>query len=541
MGCKKWLVLWSLWAARLVRQPTEPLQVSAGWLRGSIANDGSHEVYYGIPYATVRGRFQAPGPEPVWDDVYEAINENVRCRQRKNEKSDEMIGVDNCLIINVYKPLNVEDKPLAVMVFIHGGAFFQGSASPFMYGPQYLIKKGVILVTLTYRLNLQGFLCLRTKEAPGNAGMKDQVAALRWIQRNIKAFGGDPDNITIFGESAGAASVSFLVLSPMAKGLFHKAITQSGSAISSWAYQFKPVYMASLLAKTMGYETQDPHKLYNFFMQKSNTELIIPRVPRKKGDTVISEILYTPCVEDIIEGEEPFLTEIPYEILSKGNFNKVPMITGINDAEGILFAALENETTIAEINFVASLPKDLVFPSEEEKRKYGERLKSIYLGDEEITEKTVSGWITLGGDEYFTYPILEETNLIAKASDTPVYNYLFAYDGRRNLAKLFYNKFKNIRGASHADELFYIFSSHWIGSLMENKMIDTMTTLWTNFAKYGDPTPENTDPPVRWPRVNPADPQTLVINTTLSIRPMWGSEALQFWREMYSKYRRKER
>ncbi|XP_013192666.1 acetylcholinesterase [Amyelois transitella] len=536
----KWLVLWSLWAARLVRQPTTPVLVSSGWLRGSVANDGSHEVYLSIPYGTVRERFQAPGPEPIFDDVFEAVNEHRMCRQGFYGSA---IGNDNCLILNVYRPLNNEDNstPLPVMVFIHGGGFFQGTPSPIIYGPNYLLKKGVILVSISYRLNIQGFLCLRIKEAPGNAGMKDQVAALRWVQRNIKAFGGDPDNVTIFGESAGAASVSFLVLSPMAKGLFHKAIQQSGSALSAWAYQFKPVYMASLLAKTMGYHTQDPHKLYEFFMEKSNSELIITRVPRKKGNLIISEILYTPCVEDAIEGEEPFLTEIPYDVLSQGKFNKVPMMIGINSAEGIMFADMENDTTIPNIDLSQSFPKDVLFPTEDDRQKTGEAAKRMYVENGDTTEEILTGVIKFSGDAYFKRPVLEEIDLKAKASDEPIYSYVFAYDGWRNLPKILSKKFPGVQGACHADELFYLFSTHWIGSLKENKMIDTMTTLWTNFAKFGNPTPPQTEIPVRWPRVDPKDPQSLVINSSLSLTPMWTGETIQFWRDLYSKYRRKER
>ncbi|XP_053614791.1 juvenile hormone esterase-like isoform X2 [Plodia interpunctella] len=537
----KWLILWSLWATGLVRQPTAPLRVSSGWLRGSVASDGGYEEYLGIPYATVRERFQAPGPEPIWDKVFEAVEENMICRQKVSETT---IGTDDCLFLNVYRPLNVHHSaPLPVMVFIHGGGYFEGTPSPIIYGPRYFMKKGVILVTISYRLNIQGFICLRIKEAPGNAAMKDTVAALRWVQRNIKNFGGDTDNVTIFGESAGAASVSYLVLSPMAKGLFHKAIQQSGSALCPWAYQFKPVYMASLLARTMGYHTQDPHKLYDYFMNKSNSELIVTRVPRKKGNLIISEILYTPCVEDVIEGEEPFLTEIPYNILSQGKFNKVPMMIGVNDAEGITFADLENDTTIPEINFAKSIPKDVLFPTDEERERFGEIARRLYLGDSELTESNLTAIVKFSGDAYFYNPILTETALKAKTSELPIYSFVFAYDGWRNFLKMFLTRkeFPDVQGAAHADDLFYLFSNPWLGSLGEDEMIDKMTTLWTNFAKYGDPTPAHLDSAVRWPRVDPEDPKSLVLNSTLYTRPLWASDTIQFWLDLYSKYRRTER
>lgn len=119
------------------------------------------------------------------------------------------------------------------MVWIHGGGFVGGSGNEESAGPEYLLKKDVILVTLNYRLDALGFLSLDTEDIPGNAGMKDQVAALRWVKKNIKNFGGDPDNITLFGGSAGAACVSYHLVSPMSKGLFNRAIMQSGT-ITSW-------------------------------------------------------------------------------------------------------------------------------------------------------------------------------------------------------------------------------------------------------------------------------------------------------------------
>lgn len=123
------------------------------------------------------------------------------------------------------------------MVWIHGGGFVYGSGSTAFYGPEYFMTSDVVLVTINYRLGLLGFLALddQTLGVSGNAGMKDQVMALRWVQENIQTFGGDPKNVTIFGESAGSASVHALILSPMAKGLFHRAIMQSGCVLNAWA------------------------------------------------------------------------------------------------------------------------------------------------------------------------------------------------------------------------------------------------------------------------------------------------------------------
>ncbi|CAH2042747.1 unnamed protein product, partial [Iphiclides podalirius] len=541
----KWLdsvVLWSLWAAGLVRQPTRTVRVSGGLLRGSVASDGTHHLYLAIPYATVHPakRFQAADPEPSWDGVYEAVNENIRCPQRQGKTF--VMGQENCLILNVFTPIDADSSSkLPVMVFIHGGGFYDGSSSRHLYGPQSLVTKGVILVTINYRLNIQGFACLGLREAPGNAGLKDQVAALKWVRRNIRAFGGDSDNVTIFGESAGAASVSFHVLSRMSRGYFHKAIMQSGSALSPWALQYRPVYMASLLAKAMGEKAEEAKELYETFMGKSDAELIVTRVPRKEGNVILSECLYVPCAEQRIDGVEPFLTDIPHNIYTNGDYNKVPMIIGFNTQEGYLFSSMENDTTISKIDIEKSLPKDLTFPTQEERIDVASRLQKLYFGDKRISKDTLLELSKFQGEAFFSHSVIEETENVLKTNDKPVYSYIFNYDGRRNLAKyLSGGPYKSAPGATHADELFYLFNQGVVPSLFENRMIDTMTTLWTNFAKFGDPTPELTELlPMKWHPTNVTNPHALLIDEELSTAPLRQSETLKFWRSIYSKYRRK--
>lgn len=431
--------------------------------------------------------FQAPGPEPKWDGVFEAIEDNVRCLQSGNFRSKLYpSGQEDCLIVNVYTPLNTRlDKPLPVMVFIHGGAFFRRSSSRFMYGPTFLTRKDVVLVTLNYRLNALGFLCLGIKEAPGNTGLKDQVAALKWVQRNIRAFGGDPDNVTIFGESAGAASVALHVLSPMSKGLFHKAILQSGSSLSSWVFRYDPINVASIRAKEMGFISKDPHELYKFYMDTSPSDFVRANIPREEGAAIVLLEMFSPCAENNIEGEEPFLTDLPYNILTSGKYNKVPMIIGANTEEGLLFAGFDD--LIEKVDIEKSLPRDLEFPSNETRKAVAEKVKKMYLGDNEIAASTLAKLSKLYGEPTNNYPLIEETNLIMKTSDQPIWHYLFGYEGRRSILKRILNwKFENVPyGATHGDELFYLFSQDIIPSLLETDMIDKMTTMWTNFAKYG--------------------------------------------------------
>ncbi|KAJ2938120.1 hypothetical protein O0L34_g3694 [Tuta absoluta] len=537
----KWVILWSLWAARLVRQPTPELRIDSGLIRGYVSADGVYSSYLGIPYGTVNSeyRFKAPGPPPKWEGVLEAINENIKCRQGEG---NIVFGQEDCLILNVYTPQGASpESKLPVMVYVHGGAFFAGSSAKLIYGPKYLVSKGIILVTINYRLNIQGFLCLRTKDAPGNAAMKDQVAALRWVQRNIKVFGGDPDNVTIFGESAGGAAISYHVLSPMSTGLFHKAIAMSGSSLAAWAFQLRPVYMASLMTKALGYDTEDPQEIYKILMNKTDDALILTRVPRKDGNTKVSEVLYAPCAEIDIEGEEPFFKYIPYEVLTKGKFNKVPMIIGSNSEEGHFIANFENETTLERMTFEESLPKDIVIPSVDERKEVANTLKKLYMDDDEISMDTLIKVSRFHGELYFNLPGMIETELILKTSDQPVYNYLFNYSSWRSMPKMTLPKtLRQAPGATHADDLLYLFNIFKVSfSLIEHEMIEIMTTLWTNFAKYGNPTPPCSGLNFHWSPTELHDPQAMVLDIPPHTQPLWFRETFLYWKGLYKKYRRK--
>lgn len=166
---------------------------------------------------------------------------------------------EDCLTLNVYTKSLTGKRP--VMVWIFGGGFFLGSGNDIIYGPDYLIDEDVIVVTINYRLAALGFLSTNDNNAPGNYGLKDCILALKWIQNNIAQFGGDPTKVTIFGESAGAAAVHYLILSPIARGLFSRAISQSGSALSPWAFQHDPQTSAYNLAKKLSISFTDNRDL----------------------------------------------------------------------------------------------------------------------------------------------------------------------------------------------------------------------------------------------------------------------------------------
>ena len=238
-------VAWGLAAA--VQAESQTVKTEQGMVHGKTINEGKVKAFLGLPYAAPPVgdlRWKAPAPPAHWKGERDASQFGARCAQ--NQVFEDMVFQDgenseDCLFLNVYAPADVTDKSkLPVMFWIHGGGFVGGASSEPRHNGDFLPLKGVVLVTISYRLGVFGFLATAdlAKEAngaAGNYGLLDMVAALEWVKANIREFGGNPDNVTIFGESAGSAAVSTLMASPLAKGLFHKAIGESGGALGEGA------------------------------------------------------------------------------------------------------------------------------------------------------------------------------------------------------------------------------------------------------------------------------------------------------------------
>uniref|UniRef100_A0A6P7GDK2 Cholinesterase-like n=1 Tax=Diabrotica virgifera virgifera TaxID=50390 RepID=A0A6P7GDK2_DIAVI len=217
------------------------------------------------------------------------------------------------------------------MVWIHGGAFVTGSNKSSFYGPEFLITEDIVLVTINYRVGFLGFLHLddTSLDVPGNAGLKDQQLALKWVQNNIKSFNGDPNNVTIFGESAGSASVHIHVVSPSSKGLFHKAILQSGCLLNPWV--FSKDY-ALTFTKTITDTVMTEKEALEVLKKLPVEELLVFQekfYASLKGASVIGPNIEKP-------NKTAVLTSNPTELLTTGQYNKVPLILGYCDREGIL-------------------------------------------------------------------------------------------------------------------------------------------------------------------------------------------------------------
>ncbi|XP_063242539.1 LOW QUALITY PROTEIN: liver carboxylesterase-like [Bacillus rossius redtenbacheri] len=214
------------------------VDITQGRLRGrkviSSSNGITYYSFQSIPYAKQPIgplRFKPPEEPERWAATRDATAEGAVAPQ-VDMFSRQLAGDEDCLFLNVYTARRpATTAPLAVMVWIHGGSFLTGSGNTGAYAPDHLVAEDVVLVTLNCRLGALGFLYLDGADVTGNNGLRDQVMALKWVRHNIAHFGGDPGNVTIFGQSAGGASVQYLVLSPLAAGLFHRAIAQSGTAL----------------------------------------------------------------------------------------------------------------------------------------------------------------------------------------------------------------------------------------------------------------------------------------------------------------------
>lgn len=375
------------------------------------------------------------------------------------------------------------------MVFLHGGNFGVGSSSPIFYGPQYLLSQNIVLVTVNYRLNVYGFLNLGIKEAPGNAGLKDIRAALRWVNKNINYFSGDPDNVTVFGQGSGGVASIYLTLSESTKGLFHKIISQSGSPFTPQSFDSDGLATASQVAKSLGLLSKDPEELYELY-----SETPVAQVEEAIGKQMHAKSVFLPTVEEIFDDEEPFLVDTPYNILVSGKlhkaFNPVPAILGLNTVEGLTSTMDYNTITsqmdrIKNEDYSALDQRSFKIPTEE-RDEFRTVLKDTYFTNTSSDEALIGGLINLNSDFSFVGPMTLFSDIYANSSGLSVYEYIFNYIGNRNLGRLLTNT--SLPATANQDELYYIFELERLPLPMDEddaRIITFMTMMWSNFAKFG--------------------------------------------------------
>ena len=329
---------------------------------------------------------------------------------------------ENCLVANVFVP-NTPNENLPVLVYVHGGAFSMGYGN-INKGTQLMKTKEFIMVTFNYRLGVYGFLCLGTRDIPGNAGMKDQVALLRWVNNNIARFGGNPKAVTLAGSNSGAASVDLIMLSKSAQGLFHRVIPESGGSLAAFSVQRNPLEVAKYLARKLNFtKAHDIFALENFYKTASWKLL----TSLSNFDRTDATFLFSPCVEGDT-GPGAFLTESPFSILYKGNYKKLPMLYGFTRMEGMLRIDFFNiwKHRMYE-NFSEFLPADLTFPSEVERIAVGQTIKLFYFGKRSVSDDTIVEFVDYQSDLMVNYPILRAVQMHVKAGNKQVYLYEYSF------------------------------------------------------------------------------------------------------------------
>ncbi|CAB3251237.1 unnamed protein product [Arctia plantaginis] len=281
-----------------------------GPVRGVQNEKGDFTMYLGVPYGVVDedNPFGDAKPSPKFTSVFEAVSDSTLCPQY----SGRPVGDINCLKLNVYAPNNIQPKDkLPVMFYIPGGGFIGNIGNREMLGPELLMKHDIILVTINYRAGIYGFLCL---DIPGynNQGLKDQVLALKWIKDNIESFGGDPNRVTVFGQSAGAMSIDILFL--VKEPLFQRAIIQSGVALTPWVIAKMNNSVPINVAKELGFKGDDVKAALDYLKAINAVDVINVTHSLNIYDTE-NHPLTKPCVE--MESEGAILIDYPVNLKPK--------------------------------------------------------------------------------------------------------------------------------------------------------------------------------------------------------------------------------
>ncbi|KAL4143921.1 hypothetical protein QTP88_006173 [Uroleucon formosanum] len=522
---------------QLTPQKKTTVFIEQGTLQGihykTLASNRPYVSFLGVPYAKPpvgNLRFKPPVKHPGWSGILKAFSVGNMCMQYSFLKN-KIVGSEDCLYLNIFVPQEKQNEKKAVMVFIHGGVFYNGSGSLDFYSPDYLIDENVIIVTINYRLNALGFLNFDIDECPGNMGLKDQLFAIKWVKANITAFGGDDQNITIFGESAGSASVHCHMLSPQSTGYFQKAIMQSGSIFNPWALNEKHRESAFKLAKNLGCENDNPKEVVQYLLN-------IPAIDIVKSITIDAKTNpdydFVPSVESEAVMDK-FLPAHP-EILVK-TASTVPVIIGINNMEGLL--VFGDHKFIKIINDTEEINK--LFES-----KHGytneivNKVKDFYFNEYNIECGTtrLENICHLYGDFYFSKEFHRSYKHSLQQNVTPVYSYEFKFDGEINVFKklLYFLRptFVPLEGACHADELSYLFHGRLFGfapkaNSPELRMCKTMSKLWTNFAKTGNP--NSHDLKFEWRNTSAEEPKYLSLDgdNTHMVVGLLNSSRMRFW------------
>jgi len=462
----------------------QPVDTAGGRLEGM--REEGVTVFRGVPFAAPPVgplRWRPPAPSTVWTGVRHADRLAPICPQHgayPPESPPEPMSED-CLYLNVWVPDHRPDERLPVMVWIYGGALENGSASTPLYSGDHLARHGVIVVTANYRLGVLGFLSLdelrheSVRGTSGNYGLLDQIAALEWVHRNIAAFGGDPGIVTVFGQSSGAISISALVASPLARGLFQRAIAESGGL-------FEPIELAD------GFTPTGAEAAGRRFASRSGAATLA-----QLREMSPQKLLETPFdAHFVLDGV--VLKKSPFDAYRDGSQNDVDLLVGTNADEGELFLA---KKSVTHANYKATLTADFSAPI-------------VWLacpgpGNSDADAHAVTA--AFEGDMRFRWDMWTWAKLAAAHGTKNAYLYQFSHPPPYVAG----NRYHGL-GATHGMEMPYVFEhaaaidGTWTDA--DRRVSAILAAYWTNFAKTGDP---NGAELPRWPTFKTAPDQVMIL------------------------------
>ncbi len=481
-----------------------PVQVAQGQLEGT--EEQGLRVFRGIPFAAppVNAlRWREPQPPARWTGVRKADQFGAACAQGQ-AGADGKLGAgisEDCLYLNVWTPAQNAREKLPVLVWIYGGGFSGGRTSDPLFDGSPLARKGVVYVSLAYRVGVMGFLAhpalsaenrqLHGTAASGNYGLLDLVAGLKWVKENIAAFGGDPGKVTIWGESAGAIAVSMLAVAPQAKGLFHGAISDSGGSFGPTRTPTAPGENVPPLAVAEQAGVALAGKLGATTLEAMRAKSAGEVMAQARG---INGIGWPVLDRWVIPDDQHVLYE-------KGAYHDTPILVGINSDEGASFSRTTDPAQFqADTRTRFNTYADRIF-----KAYPPDASGSIKQAARDVLREASFGWHT------WVWAKLQQAR-----GGSPAYVYYmdqrppYAADSRN----------ADVAGVPHGAELPYVFQHLELTPLpwteADRRISDAMATYWTNFAKTGNP--NGTGLP-RWPAFTSKDPQRMVFKGTPQAKP----------------------
>jgi len=481
------------------------VKVEGGEIQGIVENGLT--IFRGVPFAAApigELRWKAPQPVKVWDGVKQAVKFAPSPMQQGNPPSGKS---EDCLYLNVWTPAQSHTERLPVMVWIYGGGFSTGSTAEPSYDGQKLAQKGVVFVSIAYRVGPLGFLAHPelSEEAPGhlsgNYGLLDQIAALKWVQKNITAFGGDPRKVTIFGESAGGISVSMLCASPLAKGLFRGAISESGGS-------FGPASAITYPGENMRTLKQAEKDGIGYVSKAGATSI---RELRKIQADKLPMGWGMDSSWPIIDGY--LIPDVQYKLYQDGNYNDVPVLIGYNSDEGMSFSPGNT-------------------PSEYKKwvttrfGKFADTLMKAYPVNEVAVPRSARN---LSRDAAFGWHNWTWARLQANTGKSKVFYYFFDQHPDPPKGSADYGK-----GSPHAQDVSYVFQHIDVSkpgtSKSDFEVSVAMGNYWINFVKYGNP---NGNKLPQWPAFSADKPVVMHFDNTPYIGPVPDEKSLNVLDEYF--------